>query len=297
MYGFYRLSTMMLSRLPFKALYLISDGVAWMLHSLFKYRRSVVEKQLAECFPDWDEATITSTSKEVYRNLADIMVESFKTDRLSKEEMMKRFTVLNPEEMNAVADQGGNSLVLGAHFNNWEWGSVAVNHFFRSTIYGLYKPVANKLINSYINEARMKVGTFMIPIQETRKLFENPLEAPSSVVFVADQSPSNVVDAVWVDFFGKDTACLHGIEKYAEMTGWPVFFWRVYRVKRGHYEVDVTPIRYEEDGKIIQRYMKLLEEDIRKHPSSWLWTHKRWKRSREEAITQAEKRKIRALKP
>ena len=27
---------------------------------------------------------------------------------------------------------------------------------------------------------------------------------------------------------------------------------------------------------------ELLEEDIRKHPEMWLWTHKRWSRTKEE---------------
>ena len=29
-------------------------------------------------------------------------------------------------------------------------------------------------------------------------------------------------------------------------------------------------------------YFQLLEEDIKEHPEMWLWTHKRWSRTKEE---------------
>jgi len=30
-------------------------------------------------------------------------------------------------------------------------------------------------------------------------------------------------------------------------------------------------------GTILNRYRDLLEDTIRKYPSDWLWSHKRWK--------------------
>ena len=31
-----------------------------------------------------------------------------------------------------------------------------------------------------------------------------------------------------------------------------------------------------------ERYFRLLEDTICRHPQYWLWSHKRWKRTREE---------------
>jgi Kdo2-lipid IVA lauroyltransferase/acyltransferase len=33
-------------------------------------------------------------------------------------------------------------------------------------------------------------------------------------------------------------------------------------------------------GAITKKHVALLEADIKKHPEFWLWTHRRWKRSR-----------------
>ena len=38
------------------------------------------------------------------------------------------------------------------------------------------------------------------------------------------------------------------------------------------------------EEKITQIYIRKLEEDIRKHPAIWLWSHRRWKRTRPDDI-------------
>jgi len=273
-----------MARLPFRVLYFLSEGLVFVLYHLFGYRKEIVHSQLKACFPDWTDQKIKEVALDSYRNLADIMMESFKTDRLSKEEMKERYKFTNPEIINRYAQANQNILVLGAHFNNWEWGSVGSCNYLDFKVYGLYKPVANTYINEYINAARMNVGTSMIPIKNTRTLFDGHLEPPSMIVFVADQSPSNMKEAIWLDFLGRDTACLHGPEKYAQQTEWPVVFFHIRRVKRGYYELDITELDHNAEESITSQYMALLEKDIKKSPSSWLWTHKRWKRRREESL-------------
>lgn len=36
------------------------------------------------------------------------------------------------------------------------------------------------------------------------------------------------------------------------------------------------------DYSLTDQYARLLEETIRRVPEYWLWTHKRWKRTKEE---------------
>jgi KDO2-lipid IV(A) lauroyltransferase len=53
------------------------------------------------------------------------------------------------------------------------------------------------------------------------------------------------------------------------------------RIKAGKYRGEVTLIY---DGKqsvekfeITERYVELLERDIRNQPEGWMWSHRRWK--------------------
>ncbi len=67
----------------------------------------------------------------------------------------------------------------------------------------------------------------------------------------------------------------------------PVVFASMKRVRRGFYEVYLEVIAeppYEKfSSDIVERYARKLEAMIEEQPSAWLWSHRRWKFSREDA--------------
>jgi KDO2-lipid IV(A) lauroyltransferase len=100
----------------------------------------------------------------------------------------------------------------------------------------------------------------------------------------ADQSPSKEA-AVWLQFLNQDTPFFAGYEKIAKKTNQPVIFVDVQKVGRGFYEVEFILISKNpeetEDNFIVQKYAQLVENQIVRQPSYWLWSHKRWKHKRE----------------
>ena len=58
---------------PFPLLYLLSDGFAFLLHDLVRYRRKVVEANLERSFPEKSAAEIAGIRRAFYRNLSDIV--------------------------------------------------------------------------------------------------------------------------------------------------------------------------------------------------------------------------------
>ncbi len=46
----------------------------------------------------------------------------------------------------------------------------------------------------------------------------------TAYIMAADQSPSNAKNVIWVNFLGRETAFLHGPEKYAIRYNYPVIF-------------------------------------------------------------------------
>ena len=65
-----------------------------------------------------------------------------------------------------------------------------------------------------------------------------------------------------------------------------VFYIDVERPRRGQYVFTYKLMTREpskmEHGELTRRYFELLEENIRRNPVIYLWTHDRWKRTREE---------------
>lgn len=89
---------------------------------------------------------------------------------------------------------------------------------------------------------------------------------------------------LFVDFLNHDTGVYTGPERIAKFLDSVVMFVHLSRPRRGYYElrfVEVTDSpKREEMFDITRRYIEMLEDNIREAPQYWLWSHRRWKRTR-----------------
>src|SRR6516225_7593086 len=88
-YGFLYL----LSLLPMRVLYLLSDFVFCILYYVIGYRRKIVLDNLRHAFPEKPEAERIRIAKKFYRNFIDSFVEVIKLITASESWLKKRFTV------------------------------------------------------------------------------------------------------------------------------------------------------------------------------------------------------------
>ena len=120
-----------------------------------------------------------------------------------------------------------------------------------------------------------------------RRLLTMQRQGQKTVVgFIADQSPRWEAMHHWTQFLHHDTSFFIGAERIGQKTDALVFYVRVTRPRRGYYRCSVEPISWnpgeEQEYAVTNRYATLLEEQIRQKPHLWLWTHNRWKRTKEE---------------
>ena len=94
----------------------------------------------------------------------------------------------------------------------------------------------------------------------------------------------NPNNAYWMKFLNQETGVLFGAEKYAKDYNWPVVYVRIFKTKRGFYEVEYELITSNPEitsyGHITESFTKMIETDIINNPQYWLWSHKRWKHSK-----------------
>ena len=87
-------------------------------------------------------------------------------------------------------------------------------------------------------------------------------------------------------FLNQDTACMKGPEFFAKRYRLKVVYFDVQRVKRGFYTVKLKVIEDDSvntnSGEITEKYMYTLEQIILKKPQDFLWSHRRWKHSRDK---------------
>ena len=279
--GIFIFFVFLIGLLPFPLLYLLSDFGQFFLRMVMGYRKKVILSNLKGSFPRLTDKELDVVVGNVYKNLADILAEGIKGFTMLPATVRKRHFITNPEIIEPWLAQGRSVIALPAHYNNFEWGSMSPGLFTKHPIIAFYKPLSNKYINRFMKWSRVKFGTTLASIYETFLVFERNAQTPSVYIMAADQSPSNAEKSYWVEFLGRETAFLHGPEKYARMYNYPVVYVDVQRVKRGYYTVEVTLLADEPaalpEGEVTKRYAKKLEEAILKSPGNWLWSHKRWK--------------------
>ena len=280
-YLFFRFFVLFFSILPFRIIYLLADFAFFLLYKVFKYRRELVRQNLNNSFPDKSKQEIDEIELNFYHNLADISIESIKGMSLSEKQLKHRYKVINPEVLQKIYDRGVSVIGVGSHYANWEWGVLSFSLQFPHKCYGLYKPIKNKYIDKYLKKGRAQTGMYLYPMKETRQLFEEEQDRPRIYIMVADQSPTKIKKAHWVNFLNQDTACLPGVDFYTRNNNLPVIYGNVQRIKRGFYEVSIDLLITEdekiEEGDVTRLIMNHLEEIIRKKPEDWLWSHRRWK--------------------
>ncbi len=279
-----RLFTFFVSLIPWRLLHLKTAPVAFLLQRVFRYRRKVIYANLALALPDRiSEHDQIATS--CYRNLAAITMETFKGYSSGIEDIRQHCSIENPELINDLVLQGRSVLIAANHFCNFEFAALTIPGTIDVPTIGIWKPFKNERISQFIHQNRVKGGMTLIPaVGAIKVMTHGEVEQPHVSFFLADQSPSNEEKAHWVPFLGVDTAFIPGVEVVARKLAIPVVYAAMRRVKSGHYTIRYhLLVEHPEalpEEEITKRYAHMIETDILEDPGSWLWTHKRWKKTR-----------------
>lgn len=273
-----------ISLLPFWALYLVSDIIYLLLYKLVGYRRKVVSSNIANSFPTLDKKELLAIEKEFYKHFCDIIVESIKAFTISKAEIEKRFVHYNTDIFEKYKEQ--HITLVGGHNGNWELYAVSIGLNMKHIPVALYTPLTNKFINEKILKSRSKYGLLMRKYKRVKNMIKSADQSQMAVIFGADQCPKLTQKPHFTQFLNQETAVQFGTERFAKDINTPVIYGVIKKVKRGYYAADYRLVtdapRDLPHGEITERHTRMLEEDILKAPAYWLWTHKRWKRTKKD---------------
>jgi KDO2-lipid IV(A) lauroyltransferase len=278
----YYLIVLPFSFLPLGILYKLSDLLYFIFTRIFAYRKTVILGNIQRSFPTKSDAEHKQLVKEFYRHFSDILVEGIKNLTISKQQLKKRMVVRNPELMQELYDEKRNVILVSGHFNNWEWLISAQNLLFKHQAFGIGMPMTNKFWDKKVNQRRERFGMQVINSSNYQIKFRTFKKKPFAVLTLGDQSPAHSTKSYWLNFLNQDTAVLFGTEQMANDYDFTVVFFVIHKIKRGFYELELKLItknaKSMDWGEITEMHTKLLEDEIIKNPSQWLWSHKRWKR-------------------
>jgi KDO2-lipid IV(A) lauroyltransferase len=274
----------LVSTLPLSLLYRIADVAAWLALRVFRHRDHVVHENLSKAFPDADAGALRAIKRDYYQSFADMLMEVVKSASMPREEIVRRLRIVNLEQPRELLAQGQSVLLVAAHQCNWEWMLLGLSLELGYPVDAAYKPLIDNWAEREMKKLRSRFGSRMIPAKDLLPDILKRRDVVRAIAMVADQEPTTSERKHWTRFLNRDTAFYMGPEEIARVTRLPVFFIGMRRTARGHYEMELSPLVGAGEtlgaGELTERYVQLVEAQIRAAPPDWPWSHKRWKLKR-----------------
>ncbi len=280
----------LLSLLPLRILYLISDCCYFWLYRVFRYRHHIVRKNLTDSFPEKTEGQRRDIELRFYHWLCDYFLETVKLTTMSRKEMHRRMQFPGIEQMNADLAQGRSVCILLGHYCNWEWVSSIPSHCPPQTQGAqIFHPLENKTFDNIFCRIRTRFGSKNIRKDDTfQTLLRWKKEGRICYTgFIADQVPGYKEMHYWTTFLSHpQTPVFTGAERLSRILDYTVYYVDLRRPRRGYYVGTFIKLTDNPGAlpkfQLTQRYVEMLEATIRRNPPYWLWSHNRWKRTRSE---------------
>lgn len=277
------------------------------LDRVVRYRREIVAANLARCFPEKDYPELVRVRKRFYRHLGRVFTEALWQGGNRGEKGRQRLlrsgmlTFTNPEEFNRMyAASPSGVVVLMNHTGNWELiggvlGSVippghAPLAFGPENMAITYRRLHSAAWDAVMEDTRLAPlqGTAFHGYLETKEILRfafSHRDSPYVYAFITDQYPyGSARRREPVRLMGQDTVTMTGAAALALKMGMATAYLRFAEREDGKgYFLTAVPVSAAGEEvtalEVMERYYRLLEEDLRAQPWNYLWTHKRWKQT------------------
>lgn len=279
---FYKTIFYIIGNLPSSILYKFSDILSFVVQYIIKYRVNLVEKNLETSNLDLTKKEIIQIKKNFYKHFCDLTLEIIKLDFLNEREIKKRFSIRNKEITNKFFKKNKSAILMVSHYGGYEW-CAALGYFLNHDITAIYTPLKNKALEKVIYESRTKHNMKLISRYNAISEIANLQNNNNIFIYgmVADQSPQIRSKNYWTNFLGVHVPVFTGSERLAKKHNIPVVFGKINKPRRGKYEMEIKLIAENpndfKDFEITEKYLRLVEEQIKDNPSHYLWTHNRFK--------------------
>ena len=281
----------LVSKLPYRALYVISDIANLVLYHIVRYRRDIVRRNITSAFPEKSLEECISIERGFYKWFCDYFVETVKLMSVSRQELLSRIEFRGIDKIEECFDRGQTCAGILGHYGNWELLSatgLVIKKHPEAVIGLIYHPLRSQLFDRLFINMRQSMGGVCVPKKDILRYLVSFRSQNLMNLFgyIADQAPRYRNIHLWLPFLNHDTPVFTGAERIMRKMNNAVFYIDVERPERGKY-IYTFKLMTDKPGEmpefeITKKFFVMLEQTIRREPRFYLWSHNRGKRTREE---------------
>ena len=268
----------LIARLPLPVLLWLGAKLGSLVYALGGSRRHITQTNLALCFPELSEPERDAMARTVFQEVATGMLELCIAWLNPKRNLRQHCQVHGGENLKAAQAEGRGVVLVGGHYAVLDTIAQPLAEF--DDINLMFRYNKNPVFEWLQVQGRKHYFDGVYERQDTRNILR-ALKQGRSIWYAADQD-YGAKQSVFAPFFGVPAATITATARLAKFNNSPVVVLSQFRDRETmtwhlHFSPAIDGYPSGDDVADATRMNALLEEQIRKDPTQYLWLHKRFK--------------------
>lgn len=282
-YALYRSIKGFLRALPHTGARSFGRGIGLLAWVLDGRHRRVAEGNMALALPEIGPAERRRLVRACFQHFGSALCDVISSTRFDPVEICRHFTLEGWHHLEEADRRGRGVFILSAHVGFWELVPPVVA-LYRGPMGIVVRPADNPWLDVELRALRERFGNEVFPKRGAARKMLEKLRSGGRVGILIDQRVQPK-EGIEVPFFGHPALTSPVLARLSLRTGAAVVPVAAYPEPGGRYRLVARPAILPPEGAsddeptvaaLTRRYLEVAEEDIREHPSMWLWMHRRW---------------------
>ncbi len=240
-------------------------------------RRLVCERNIAVCFPEFNQTDQYNLVKECFEQNGIGLAETAWSWHRPIKFFNDKIRVSGQELLEQANIEGRGILLLCPHYSMLDLVAPLM-HVVAGIFVVSYRPNDNPIFDQAVCRGRGRYAK-LVDVRALRDITKY-LKQGDMVWFGPDQD-MGPKGSVFAPFFGKPACTVTTPARLARMSGAVSIFLDLHRDDDGLYQISFVPMPDDypvadevENARLLNRR---IEDALKKHPSQYMWMHKRFK--------------------
>ncbi len=246
-------------------------------------RKAITYENIKNSNLEYSDIEIKSIVKQSYQNLGITLVELLTIDTYDYKSSKPKVNYSNIEIIKKAKEKGKGVILLSGHFGNWELLAYSASILLNEALHIVIKYQMNPYTDKYLRNLRQRSGNELIDMNKAGLTMVKAIKNNSIIAMLADQR-ARKNEGLELMFLGKVARTYKAPALLALKFGTPIIVGFAVRDTDHNYNVELVELDHSdlEDNaegieELTKRYLRLLENAIKKDPGLWAWQHNRWK--------------------
>ncbi len=264
--------------LPHSAAMAIGRALGRVAHTVGAERRAIVRRNIELCFPDLSEERRNDLARDHFLALGMSIVEMGLGRWASDEHLVSMMTIDGVNHVLDAVNAGKGVILLSAHFTSLEISGRVVKLNI-PPFDAVYRKNRKEFMTEMLRAGRERSAANTIEKRDIKQMVRSLRDG--RIVWYAPDQSYNRKGSVVIKFFGVPSMHTTATSTLARLGDAIVVPFFPRRLENNHYHLTLLPPfeNFPSDDPVAdtERYVKMLEDQIRLCPEQYFWVHRKFK--------------------